>query len=323
MGVKRLQKGLEEIYLEISNSKEPIRYELSVKHLANKTVAVDASIWMYQGKCAILGSSGEIKNSKGVDVSLITAIFNRVVYLLKCNMKPIFIFDGKPPKFKNETLQQRTDLKAKAKLRLANNDYTDETEKNKLSQRTCKITNSDIKLFKELLKKLGIPYITAQHEADSQCAALFQAKEIDYIISDDSDMIVFGGNKVIRNFKSSTNTVEVFDMDTFYKNTHLTQKDIVDITLLLGCDYYPGIKGIGIKKIIKLITNKEKIFPSEYKTKYVNDIINYFLTLEAKQSITKKMKINQDDLCTFLTDIIEFPMAKVITTLTALKYINY
>lgn len=316
MGVKKLPKSLEEIYKEL-DKKEPIRYNIPVKSLENKSVAIDASLWMYQGKCAILGTSGGIQNKEGTDISVIVAILNRILYLLKSGIKPIFIFDGKPPQFKTKILKQRKDNKDKAKEKLKNENYSSIIEKNKLQQRVCNLTKSDISLFKELLSLLGIPYINSPGEADSQCAFLFKNKIVNFIISDDSDIMVFGGNKIIKEFKSSAKTVEVFDLDVFYKNTGFQQNDIIDIALLLGCDYYEGVKGIGIKRIIKTIHNKETLFPDEKKDKTVMEIIDYFINPEVQTKILNSEKtlgkINFDKLNYYFQNTLDFTPDKILS----------
>lgn len=321
MGVKKLIKSLEEIYDELNLKKdEPIKYTKPISFLEKKRVAIDASLWMYQGKCAILGHSGSIFNSKGTDVSIIIAILNRVIYLLKSNIKPIFVFDGKPPSLKNETVLLRKENKKKAKKKLDNNEYITELEKNKLTQKTCNITKSDIQIFQKLLEYLGIPYINSPSEADSQCAYLYQAGLVDYIISEDSDIIVFGGDKIIKEFKASTTTVEIFDITNLYKNTKITRSTLIDIALILGCDYFSGLKGTGIKKIIKQLVNNEELLLT--KDDAMKEIVNYYKNPLVKTELNnlELKKINFDQLRDFLNNEIELPSSRVLAIIATLRY---
>lgn len=321
MGVKKLIKSLEEIYEELNLQKdEPIKYTKPISFFEKKTVAIDASLWMYQGKCAILGHTGSILNSKGTDVSLIIAILNRVIYLLKSNIRPIFVFDGKPPSLKNDTVNIRKENKNRAKKKLQDNDYKNEIEKNKLTQRTCNLTKTDFVIFQKLLTLLGIPFINAPCEADSQCAYLYQKGVVDYIISEDSDIIVFGGNKVIKEFKASTSTVEVFDTTNLFKNTKITPDSLIDISLILGCDYFPGLKGMGIKKIIKHLTNNIELLPN--KDGLMKEIVDYYKNPEVRTDINNvdMNKINFDDLRDFLNNEIELPASRVLAIIATLRY---
>ena len=56
----------------------------------------------------------------------------------------------------------------------------------------------------EVLSLLRIPYCRSVHEAESQCAFLNESDLVDYVISDDSDVFLFGNVRVIRSFYKRT-----------------------------------------------------------------------------------------------------------------------
>lgn len=71
---------------------------------------------------------------------------------------------------------------------------------NKLSQVHI---NLPIRLFlQELLSIFGIPFVVSPMEAESQCAFLDTACLTDGTITDDSDVWLFGGQRVYKNFFS-------------------------------------------------------------------------------------------------------------------------
>jgi len=41
-------------------------------------------------------------------------LFNRTIWFLENGVKPIWVFDGKPPELKSEELAKRKDMKEKA-----------------------------------------------------------------------------------------------------------------------------------------------------------------------------------------------------------------
>ncbi|GCE97674.1 DNA repair protein rad2 [Zygosaccharomyces mellis] len=97
----------------------------------------------------------------------------------------------------------------------------------------------------DLLSRFGVPYITAPMEAEAQCATLLRDHLVEGVITDDSDVFLFGGNKVYKNMFSERNYVEYYDAESIYKNLGLDRNRMIDLAQLLGSDYTNGIKGMG------------------------------------------------------------------------------
>lgn len=75
-----------------------------------------------------------------------------------------------------------------------------EKEQNKLDRMGRNITEEMTKDAQGLLRLFGIPYIVAPTEAEAQCAFLESINLTDGTITDDSDIWLFGGKTVYRNF---------------------------------------------------------------------------------------------------------------------------
>lgn len=73
-------------------------------------------------------------------------------------------------------------------------------EKGRLDRVGRNITEQMTKEAQELLQLFGIPYIVAPMEAEAQCAFLENVKLTDGTITDDSDIWLFGGKTVYKNF---------------------------------------------------------------------------------------------------------------------------
>ncbi|CCE64334.1 hypothetical protein TPHA_0H01260 [Tetrapisispora phaffii CBS 4417] len=115
------------------------------------------------------------------------------------------------------------------------------------------VTQDMIKSVQELLTRFGIPYIVAPMEAEAQCAELLKLKLVDGIITDDSDVFLFGGSKVYKNMFHEKNYVEFYDQDKLTVQLGLERSNLIDLALLLGSDYTSGIKGIGPVSGIEII----------------------------------------------------------------------
>ncbi|CCH59603.1 hypothetical protein TBLA_0B07870 [Henningerozyma blattae CBS 6284] len=107
------------------------------------------------------------------------------------------------------------------------------------------VTTDMILDVQELLSRFGIPFITAPMEAEAQCAELINLKLVDGIVTDDSDVFLFGGTKVYKNMFHEKHYVEYYDNDVIFRNLGLDREYMIELVELLGSDYTTGIKGMG------------------------------------------------------------------------------
>ena len=98
---------------------------------------------------------------------------------------------------------------------------------------------------KELIQLFGLPYLVSPSEAESQCAFLVNHKIADGIITDDSDVFLFGGTQVYRHFFNQQKYCELFTADDIFDKMKLDRDKLIRLAYLLGSDYTPGLKGLG------------------------------------------------------------------------------
>jgi DNA excision repair protein ERCC-5 len=110
----------------------------------------------------------------------------------------------------------------------------------------------------ELLQLFGVPYIVSPMEAEAQCATLEQLKLVDGIITDDSDVFLFGGQCVYKNIFEERKFVEAFWASDVENELKIRREQMILMAQMLGSDYCEGIRGIGIVNAMEVI----RAFPS-------------------------------------------------------------
>ncbi|KAF8501684.1 hypothetical protein F5888DRAFT_1875010 [Russula emetica] len=107
------------------------------------------------------------------------------------------------------------------------------------------ITQQMIAQIMVMLRMFGIPYITAPMEAEAQCATLVELGLVEGIITDDSDVFLFGGARVYKNMFNQSKTVECFFLADFARELGIDRENLVQLAYLLGSDYVEGLPGVG------------------------------------------------------------------------------
>ena len=121
-------------------------------------------------------------------------------------------------------------------------------EYKKIYKKSIVMKDYYIKDWIQILELLGLPVIKASGEADPLCAYMLKKNPDIYgIISDDSDMLVFGSPILMRKsinqqftiieLKSLLNKIEYFVSVEFGKYIEFGLDNLVDFSILLGTDY--------------------------------------------------------------------------------------
>ncbi|XP_063529448.1 DNA excision repair protein ERCC-5 homolog [Cydia strobilella] len=118
-------------------------------------------------------------------------------------------------------------------------------EKGRLDRIGRNITEQMTKEAQELLQIFGIPYIVAPMEAEAQCAFLESVKLTDGTITDDSDIWLFGGQTVYKNFFNQKKHVLQYVSERIEKSFNLNREQLILLALLVGSDYTTGVAGVG------------------------------------------------------------------------------
>ena len=77
---------------------------------------------------------------------------------------------------------------------------------------------------------------------------------VDAIVTDDSDVFLFGGKTVIKSlFSKERSKCSIYSMTVIEKELGLDRNKLILLAYFLGCDYTLGVKGIGIVNAIEII----------------------------------------------------------------------
>ena len=248
MGVKNLFK------LITQHAPDSITFK-NIKDYNKKYIVLDASMIIYQYVIAIRSTGSDLQDKNGKLTSHILGVLSKTFMLLKYDIFPIFVFDGKPPEIKYNTIKNRKNLKKKNLEKL---ETASEEDKIKYFKRSFSITKEQTNEVKEILKLFGIPIIEAPSEADPLCAKIVKDKFGYGVASEDMDLLVFGSPILIRNLSGRKKVIEI-NLDSFLKKMDITHDQLIDLSILLGCDYSSTIPKIGPKRAYDIIKEHKSI----------------------------------------------------------------
>ncbi|KAH8266631.1 hypothetical protein KR018_004162 [Drosophila ironensis] len=107
----------------------------------------------------------------------------------------------------------------------------------------------------ELLRLFGIPYIVAPMEAEAQCAFLNATELTHGTITDDSDIWLFGGRTVYKNFFAQNKHVLEFRAEQIEQTFNCNRGKLIQLACLVGSDYTTGIHGIGAVTALEILAS--------------------------------------------------------------------
>jgi len=250
--------------------------ENEIKNYFGRKVAVDASMSLYQFLIAVRQEGGQqMTNEAGETTSHLMGMFYRTIRMVDNGIKPVYVFDGKPPQMKAGELEKRTEKRevAQAALEKAKEDG-DMEEVDKQNRRLVKVTKEHVEEVKVLLKHMGIPWVQAPCEAEAQCAELAKAGKVYAVGTEDMDALTFGTPVLLRHLTFSEARkmpIKEFHLSSILEGFEMSPDQFVDLCILLGCDYVDKIRGIGPKKAIEMVRKHgsiEEVLANLEGTKY-------------------------------------------------------
>lgn len=275
MGIKGLTQ------LVKKNSPQSIEHEALYK-MKDKCIAIDTSIFLYKSLMNVRSKGDYLRNSEGKVVSHIQGLYYKTNQLLTFGIKPIYIFDGKPPQEKSDCIKARVKKVEECKQKIENTE--NEEEKKTLEKGTIRIKKEYIDDLKHMFSLMGVSYIHAPGEAEAYASELCRLGFVDAVMTEDMDTLSYGCPQLFRSCIDKSikrpDIVTIFNFQSILEDFKMNHDEFIDMCILCGCDYCPTIPKIGPVKAMKyiqkyktienLIESEEKInIPEEFKNKYI------------------------------------------------------
>ncbi|KAF2115455.1 flap endonuclease 1 [Lophiotrema nucula] len=250
MGIKHLYQLIEEHCPDATKTGE-------IKNQFGRKVAIDASMSIYSFLIAVRSDGQQLMSDTGETTSHLMGMFYRTLRMVDNGIKPLFVFDGAPPKLKSGELAKRFQRKAEAHEAHEEAKETGTAEDvEKFSRRTVRVTREHNAECQKLLKLMGIPYIIAPTEAEAQCAELARGGKVYAAASEDMDTLTFNAPILLRHLTFSEQRkepIQEIHLDKVMEGLEMERAQFIDLCILLGCDYVDPIKGVGPSTALKLI----------------------------------------------------------------------
>jgi flap endonuclease-1 len=302
--------------------------------LKGKLIAIDAANALYQFLAIVQPSTGTpLMDNKQRVTSHLSGLFYRTINLVEKDIQPIYVFDGKPPKFKAKTIEGRREDRENAYEQWkAAIEIGDVETARKFGQSAHRLTREMVEESKQLLGAMGIPIVQAPTEGEAQASFMVGRKDVYAVASQDFDSILFGAPKLVRNLsiaetrripktdqKIKVEPEFIISAETFEK-LNISREQLIDIALLIGTDFNKGVRGVGAKTALKLIleykdlktTIQEKSLQFEESEEELQEIKNFFLQPQVVEDFTIEFKnVNANAIKKLLIDEHQFDPDRV------------
>jgi flap endonuclease-1 len=299
------------------------REQASLSALKGMSFAIDASIEIHQFLALVRKRDGSLfTDSQGRVTSHLIGLLTRTSRLIAdFDMKPVFVFDGKPNPLKKRTIEMRSEARKKAEVEyveaVSKKDYAKAWSK---AVMTGRVTGSVLDDSKHLLALMGIPWLEALEDAEAQASYMAARGDVWAVGSKDYDCLLYGAPILARYLtltgrewlpaqrRSRPLIPELIKLSDNLTMLRITREQLVDLAILVGTDFNQGIEGIGPKKALKLVHDYRSIeqMPDEIRSKLtedLNSVRQVFLKPRVLEKyILKRSPPDRDGLVKFLSE---------------------
>lgn len=249
--------GIKQLYSVISEHAPDAIKTGEIKNQFGRKVAIDASMSIYSFLVAVRSDGQQLMSDTGETTSHLMGMFYRTLRIVDNGIKPLYVFDGAPPKLKSGELAKRFQRKSEAQEQHEEARETGtKEEEERFSRRTVRVTREHNAECQKLLKLMGVPYIIAPTEAEAQCAVLARGGKVYAAASEDMDTLTFNSPVLLRHLTFSEQRkepIQEIHLDKVLEGFQMEMPQFIDLCVLLGCDYLDPIPKMGPATAFKLV----------------------------------------------------------------------
>ncbi|MDP6869842.1 MAG: hypothetical protein QGI21_03620 [Candidatus Poseidoniaceae archaeon] len=301
--------------------------DTNMEAMRGKRVGVDSFLLAFQFLTTIrdrspTGDGGPLRANNGKVVAHLMGFLSRASAMLSKGVKPVFIFDGEHPELKREEMDSRRKRREEAEIEWkAALEVGDFPTAQKLAQRCVRYTPEMVDESIEMLQLMGIPAFRAKAEGEAQASVMAAKGQLDAVATQDWDALLYGAPVVIRNFTSDGSKrmgriirAQRIELQQILDDNDITKEQLIDLAIMIGTDFHPGIKGIGPKTGLKLIKSlgtleavcesKEKEIPNRIDE--IREVFKNHPVVEIDETDLIQGDVDIDGLRKFLVDDRQF-----------------
>jgi len=315
---------------------------VEMEFLSGKKIAIDAfnTIFQFLSNIRDRQTGQPLMDSKGRVTSHLSGLLYRTSNFLQVGIKPIYVFDGKPPAFKLAVTKARREIReaAHAKWQAALESGAEAEEILKAAKMSSRLTSEMLDQSKELLTYMGVPWVQAPSEGEAQCAMMCRQKIVYASASQDWDSLLFGSTRLIRNLSVSgkrkiprkENYIEIkpeiLELNSVLEQLGLTKEQLIMVAMLMGTDFNPGVRGYGPKKALALVKEEKTLKKILEKVEWVGpppeEVFDLFMNPPAEETSPEFKSPQKQKLLKLMVDEHEFSEERVQKVLKTLEEVQ-
>ena len=189
---------------------------------------------------------------------------HRVRMIIHFGATPYLVFDGGHLPSKAETEEKRALKRAESRRKGEElHRMGKKTEAFQELQKAVDVTPEIARQLIEELKRHNIRYVVAPYEADAQLAYLEKRGIIQGVVSEDSDLLVFGVRRLITKLDNYGECIEINRKDFAacreVSLVNWSDTEFRQMAILSGCDYLSNFPGFGLKTAYRHIQRYKNI----------------------------------------------------------------